>query len=415
MLTDAFFVITSQLHIGRLGVDSTYMNPDSSLAETFYHKNLQDVLNGKGLLETFHSLEPKHQGYTNLKKYIQPFLDSANLTTSFTYVSYPFKDSIAFVKSLAKRLKEDGVLSWQTKTIDSVTLADAIIKAQQKRKLRADGRPGAQLVRSLNNTDAEKFNRIVINLDRYKVLPPKMPERYIWVNLPAYYLQVIESDSVILESKVVVGKTNTRTPLLTSYLSDIVVYPQWTIPNSIIVKEILPALKRNPGYLRRRGYMLIKGAGDIIDPYAVNWAKYSKGIPYRIVQGSGDANALGVMKFNFPNKYAVYLHDTNQRYLFKNSSRALSHGCVRVQEWEKLTYYINGLDSAQFIGDTSLVASDSIRTWLRRKERHVVPVKSKLPVYFRYFTAEGKDGKIVFFDDIYNEDKAAREAWFSPK
>ncbi len=415
MLTDAFFAIASQLHIGRLGTDSTYMNPDSSLTKQFYHKNLQDVLNGKGLLETFHSLEPKHKGYMSIRENIRQFLNSANFSTNFTYVPYPFKDSLAFVKMLVKRLQEDGVISWQLKTVDSVTLAGAIIKAQQKRNLKADGKLGAQLIRSLNNTDAEKFKRIAINLDRYKVLPPKMPERYIWVNLPSYYLQVIENDTVKIESRVVVGKPNTRTPLLTSYLSDMVVYPQWTIPNSIIVKEILPALKRNPGYLRRRGYMLMRGSGDIVDPYSVNWAKYSKGIPYRIVQGSGDANALGVMKFNFPNKYAVYLHDTNQRYLFKNSSRALSHGCVRVQEWEKLTYYINSIDSIHFSGDTSLVASDSIRSWLQRKERHVIPIKSKIPVYFRYFTVEGKNGKIIFFDDIYNEDKAAREVWFSSK
>jgi murein L,D-transpeptidase YcbB/YkuD len=213
-----------------------------------------------------------------------------------------------------------------------------------------------------------------------------------------------------------VGNPKTRTPLLNSTISDIVTYPQWTIPNSIIVKEILPALKKNPGYLARKGYMLLSWDGDVIDPYDIDWSKYSKGIPYKVVQGSGDANALGVLKFNFPNKYSVYLHDTNQRYLFKNESRALSHGCVRVQEWQKLVSYISRLDSLAAIStNTNSLPSDSIRVWLDRKERHVIPVKSKLPVYFRYFTASTRNGKLIFYNDIYGEDRLVRETYFLNK
>jgi L,D-transpeptidase YcbB len=416
MLTDAFFKIASHLHIGRLGADSTYMNPDSALAGDFYFKNLTAVIDGAGLLTVFHSLEPKHKAYLELRQTVKHFLDSANLGVQYTYVTYPFKDSLAFVKNLVKRLKEEGVMSWQVKQVDEGALSYAIGQYQKRSGMKADGKVGAQLIKALNTTDAEKFKRIAINLDRYKMLPKEMPKRYIWVNLPSYYLQVFENDTVKLESRVVVGKPHTRTPLLTSTISDIVTYPQWTIPNSIIVKEILPGLKRNPGYLHRRGYMLLRGNGEAVDPYAVNWARYNKGIPYRVVQGSGDANALGVLKFNFPNKYSVYLHDTNQRYLFKNGNRALSHGCVRVQEWEKLAYFISDTDSsANFYTDTSFVPKDSMKIWLQRKERHIIPVKSKIPVYFRYFTAAGKNGKVVFFDDIYGDDKAAREAWFTTK
>ncbi len=391
------------------------MNPDSSLTDQFYHKNLQQVLSNQTFYPVIHALEPQHKGYQLLRTSIQSFLDTANFSTHYTYVSYPFKDSAVFIKTLIKRLKEEGVISWKTKQVDSIQLRDAIFQVQQKRKLAVDGRYGAQLIRTLNNTDAEKFKRIAINLDRYKVLPPQMPKRYIWVNLPAYKLELWDNDSVQLESKVVIGKPNTRTPLLTSQISDMVTYPQWTIPNSIIMKEIVPALRRNPGYLARKGYALMKWNDELVDPYTVDWTKYKKGIPYRIVQGSGDDNALGILKFNFPNKYAVYLHDTNQRYLFKNEKRALSHGCVRVQEWEKLTYYISALDSAGFAEDTSLVPQDSIKVWLQRKEKHVIKVKSKIPVYFRYFTATVRNGRIVFFEDIYNEDKAAREAYFSTK
>jgi murein L,D-transpeptidase YcbB/YkuD len=132
------------------------------------------------------------------------------------------------------------------------------------------------------------------------------------------------------------------------------------------------------------------------------------------VQGSGDANALGILKFNFPNKYAVYLHDTNQRYLFGQTIRSLSHGCVRVQEWQKLAYYIIRNDRVQ-PATNKLAMIDSMDTWIERKEKHSIPVKSKLPVYIRYFTCEGKPGGITFYDDIYGEDKRLRERYFALK
>lgn len=415
LLTDAFFNIVAHLHIGRLKTDSTFLNPDTVLTNKFYHAHLNAVKNGKAFSEVFHSLEPAHDGYVELKNAIKQFIDSADFDKKYTYVSYPYKDSLTFIQSLKKRLQEEGVLSWQLEQVDSTQLKEALIKLQKKKELTVDGKFGVQVVRLLNNTDAEKFKRLAINLDRYKILPAKMPERYIWVNLPAYKLELWDNDTLRLESKVVVGKPNTRTPLLTSRISDMVTYPQWTIPNSIIMKEIVPAMKRDPGYLAKKGYSLLTWEGEVVDPYTVDWTKYKKGIPYKVVQGSGDDNALGILKFNFPNKYSVYLHDTNQRYLFKNAKRALSHGCVRVQEWEKLTYYISALDSINYEFDPSRVESDSIRVWLERKEKHIVKVKTKLPVYFRYFTAAGKEGKLIFFEDIYNEDKVAREAYFSTK
>jgi len=416
LLTDAFFTISKHLNIGRLKPDSMYLRPDSVLTDEFYFTQIKQLRQGKTISEIFHALEPVHEGYVELKRAVKSFLDSANLQKKFTYVSYPYRDSIVFVQSLTKRLQEEGLLSWQLKdAADTAQLKAALIKLQQNKKLTVDGKFGAQVVRYLNNTDAEKFKRIAINLDRYKALPQQMPERYVWVNLPSYQLQLWDMDTMRFESRVVVGKPNTRTPLLTSRISDLVVYPQWTIPNSIIMKEIVPALRKDPGYLAKKGYMLMTWEGEEVDPYTIDWTKYKKGIPFRIVQGSGDDNALGIMKFNFPNKYSVYLHDTNQRYLFKNDKRALSHGCVRVQEWEKLTYYISSLDSTNYEDDPSRMVSDSIRVWLDRKEKHVLKVKSKLPVYFRYFTAAGKNGKLVFFEDIYNEDKTAREAYFSKK
>ncbi len=409
MLTDAFFSIAKHVHRGRLNPDSIYKHQDA-FSDSMYFGALQQVRNGASLSSVFRTLEPRHRGYHALKEAMRTFLDTAHLKLEYTHLVYPYKDSVLFVQQLTKRLKEEGLVKWQQQQIDTVQLATVLRLYQQKRGLKQDGRVGSRVVELLNQTDPEKFRRIAINLDRYRMMSAPMPDRYIWVNLPGYYLQIWDRDTLRLESKVIVGKPQTRTPLLTSRISDLVTYPQWTIPNSIIVKEILPALKKNPGYLARKGYSLMKYSGEVVDPYSVNWSRYSKGIPYRVVQGSGDDNALGVLKFNFPNPYSVYMHDTNQRYLFRNESRSMSHGCVRVQEWEKMAYYITALDSSGFASDTTRIPSDSIRVWLQRKEKHIIPVKSELPVYFRYFTTDVRNGKLQFYVDIYGEDKRILES-----
>lgn len=161
---------------------------------------------------------------------------------------------------------------------------------------------------------------------------------------------------------------------------------------------------------------MVDSKGETVSGNDVKWSKYSKGIPYKIMQGSGDDNALGILKFNFSNAYAVYLHDTNQRYLFKNAVRSLSHGCVRVQEWQKLAFYIARNDSMNVkSGETLHYTTDSIMAWLDRKENKRISVKNKISLFIRYFTCEAKNGKIKFYDDIYGEDKFIREKYFTDK
>jgi murein L,D-transpeptidase YcbB/YkuD len=269
----------------------------------------------------------------------------------------------------------------------------------------------------LNLSDQDKFNHIAITMDRYKMLSDSFPEKYIWVNIPSYSLKLMSHDTLILKSKVVVGKPLTRTPVLTSAVSELITYPQWTIPESIVEKEILPGMKKDTGYLRKKGYMLLNYKNEEVSPDSVKWAKYDKKIPYKVIQGSGDDNALGVLKFNFPNKYSVYLHDTNQRSFFAQDIRALSHGCVRVQEWEKMAYYImnNQLDSTVKKKKLNEITLDSMTHWLAIKEKHSIPLRKRIPVYIRYFTCEANDGRISFFEDIYEEDKKMIELLFANK
>ncbi len=418
MFTDAFMHIIHDLKHGRLQPDSVTLSKDSTLANAFFVKNLKELLAAKKFTGLLNSMQPAHTGYWKLKNGIKNFLNNMDRHT-YTYVTYPYKkgyikDSIFFVKTLQKRLNESGAISYITVLPDSTDLYESIKNYQKQKGLKQDGKISAALIKLMNTSDAEKFKRIAITLDRYKQLPATMPEKYIWVNLPAYFLWVIDHDTAVLESKIICGKPDTRTPVLNSAINNMITYPTWTVPNSIITKQYLPKLKNNPGYLTRIGLRLVNGKGSTINPYGVNWAKYTKGIPFRVMQGSGDNNALGIFKFNFDNPYAVYLHDTNQRYLFKNSSRSLSHGCVRVQEWEKLAYYIARNDSINLkIADTLNYNTDSIKSWITNKEHRILEVKNKIPIFIRYFTCEGKEGNIKFYDDIYGEDKVLREKYFA--
>jgi len=411
MLTDAFLQVVKDIKLGRLPQDSITLRKDSVLSNDFYQQQFAALQQAGSLAQLIQSLEPKQIGYRLLKEGIQKFLDSADYR-QFTVVPSPGKDPVKFKKALQQRLYEGGYLAVDSVMADSSQLVGAIKKFQKEKGIAVDGRAGEGTIRMLNTSDREKFFRIAISMDKYKMLPEEMPSRYIWVNIPSYYLQVIEGDSVQFSSKIICGKPKTSTPLLTSAISELITYPIWTIPNSIILKEVLPSLKKNPGYLARKGYSLVGKDGEV-DPYSVDWSKYSKSIPYRVVQGSGDANALGVFKFYFDNKYSVYLHDTNQRYLFGQTMRSLSHGCVRVQEWERLAFYILRNDSLNGGGNVARIGS--IKTWLQRKEKHSIGLKNKMSVFIRYITCEGKDGGIVFYDDIYGEDKKLREKYFAFK
>lgn len=412
LLTDAFAEIVKDIKLGRLPQDSITLRKDSVLTDEFYLQKL-DALQQSGLLAIIQSLEPSQKGYHLLKAGIKKFLDSADYK-QFTIVPYPEKDNTKFSIALQKRLYEGGFISFDSVAADSAQLAEAVKLFQKKKSIAEDGRAGEGTVRMLNVNDREKFIRIAISMDKYKMLPEIMPAKYIWVNASANYLHLVDGNEVKLTSKVICGKPKTRTPVLTSNITELITYPQWVPPPSIVAKEILPAVKRNPGYLAKKGFSLVDSKGNEVDPYSVDWSKYSKSIPYRVVQGSGDANALGIMKFVFSNKYSVYLHDTNQRYLFANAMRSLSHGCVRVQDWEKLTYYILRNDSLN-AGTGGYTKIDSVKTWLQKKQKKSIAVRNKIPVYIRYITCEGRDGKIVFYDDVYGEDKFLRERYFATK
>jgi L,D-transpeptidase YcbB len=417
LLTSAFVQIVKDLKYGRLVADSTVQT--DSLFKPAFFRNQLDIFHQYGMDSLAASLAPRNPRYAHLLAALPAYLKKADLRK---FALIKDRDSIEWPQLVFRRIREEDTLiraisADSLSRLDSAGISKVIKRYQKWKKWKVDGRLTHDFVDRLNDNDYERFIRLAITLDKYKIDPP-LPQKYIWVNIPAYHMEVRDSDSVVLRSKVIVGKPDTRTPTLISAISNMVTYPQWHIPESIIKKEILPGLKRDPGYTKRKGYSLIDKDGNEINPYTVKWSKYKDFIPYNVVQGSGDDNALGVLKFNFPNKYAVYLHDTNQRYLFGKSKRALSHGCVRVQAWKELANYILRNDSAFVAKDTALITAtpiDTLNSWLARKEKRVIPIHEKIPLFVRYITCEARDGRLVFYEDIYSEDRKIREKVFADK
>lgn len=415
MLTDAFMQTIKDLKEGRMVDDSASLISEKKSADSFFIPKFREAIASNSVASIFQNVEPKNIYYSSLREKLPDFVNNMD-TQKYAYINFPYIDTLQFYKELHKRLFQSGIKTDSADLPDSVTLSKEVKKYQAKHNLKADGKPGEETIRIMNSSDFEKFRRIAVTLDRYKEMP-ELPENYLLVNIPAYSLKLWDNDSVILTSKVIVGKPTTPTPIIHSAISNMVTYPNWTIPESIIKKDILPALKVDPGYLASKGFSLVDNHGVTIDPYSVKWSKYKNGIPWKIVQGSGDDNALGIFKFNFNNPYSVYLHDTNQRYLFANSKRALSHGCVRVQNWEALAFYIAKNDSLAATKKDHKIGynEDSIKTWIAKKDRKSIMVRKRLPLFIEYFTCEASKDRIVFYNDIYNKDQELEEKYFGDK
>ncbi len=413
LLTDAFFQMAKDLKQGRIPYDSVTLRTDTVLYNDFYTSALNRALQTGNVAEVLHSMEPKSIYYDSLKAYIGTFLDSA-VFAPYTFLSYPYTDSVAFFKLLQKRLVETGDLADTVPPMDYPKFRSAIIRFQKKYEFKITGQTSNSLVDRLNNTDVEKFRRIAVTLDRYKQLPDSLPQTYVWVNLPAYLLRVMNQDTVVFASKVIVGGPVTRSPVLTSDITNFITMPQWTVPISIIFKEMIPKIKKDTNFLARENLMVVNDEDSVLDPRKIRWSRFTKAnFPYRIKQREGDDNSLGVIKFNFRNKYSVYLHDTNVRWMFGKSYRAISHGCIRVKEWDKLANYLVRNDSTS--KGLLKIPPDTIMAYIGRGEKHVFSGFHKMPLFIRYYTCEGKGGRIVFYDDIYDEDRNLIQRYFANK
>ena len=237
--------------------------------------------------------------------------------------------------------------------------------------------------------------KLAINAQRLRAIPDF--NNGLFVNIPSYQLNYYRDGKLVLNSRAIVGKNERRTPVMSSKLSNVVVNPPWNAPTRLINEDIVPKVKRDPGYLARNGYSIIDGKGNTINPYNINWGSIGAKFPYRIRQAAGDHSALGRFKFNMPSSDAIYLHDTPNHTLFSKKDRALSSGCVRVDKSDELATIL--LQEAGWSNEKKQRVLDS-------KKTTSATIQSNNPVYLYYVTTWVENGKLQTLPDIYGYDTA---------
>jgi murein L,D-transpeptidase YcbB/YkuD len=289
----------------------------------------------------------------------------------------------AQVKMLKKRLQQSGDMpEGDSSKKFNDTLERAIKTYQQRMGMKSTGVVTDTMIRQLNMSGSQAVEMIIINMNRMLWMPAKEDPERIMVNIPDMRLQVIESNKTVFEMPVAVGRDGMNTTIFSGMIDQIVFNPYWNIPASIVKNEIMPSIANDPSYLKKNR-MEITGENDSIPV---------------IRQLPGNANSLGKVKFLFPNRYDIYLHDTPAKSIFNKDNRAVTHGCIRVADAEKLAAYL--------LKDSKEWSTQKIRTTMNSKEEQYVRPSKKMPIYVTYLTAQVNDkGELKFKDDIYGHDR----------
>ena len=353
---------------------------------------------------------PKHLSYEMMKA------ELAKLRTSKTKPAY---EKIAEGKSVKAgksdprisivrdRMQDLGFLSSAESYVEpefantlDTDLSAALKKFQKSVKLRQTGILDLATVKNLNRDTSQKdIQRLIYNMERLRWLPKNLGTRFVFVNQPAFEVRVMDHGKEVWRSNVIVGKPLNQTAAFHDEMETVVFNPSWGVPQSIIVNEYLGKLRRDPSYLDRLGFKVIAPNGKIIPSRAINWSAYGNRPPFGVQQPPGEGNALGELKFLFPNEHDIYMHDTPTKNLFAESTRAFSHGCIRVQNPREFATVLLGWDRAKVDEETNSRQSQS------------VALSQKVPVHITYFTAwPDSSGKINYFNDIYERDEAMGKA-----
>ncbi len=381
---------------------------------------LKDALKNENLIDALNNLEPQDQEYKLLKDKLafnKQIIENGGWGK--VSINTPLKPDAKDkgIVSLRKRLTLAGYLkddnfnnaltqpdSVNNDSLKAETYNKSLVLAvkhfQSEHGLNSDGVIGKHTLEVINTPIEDYQKKIICNLERRRWIKYPTDEPYIKVNIADFNMQFIENNKVVYKSSVVIGKVSKKTPLFTKRMKVIVLNPTWTLPRSITTTETLRKLKQDPLYLEKHNMHLIDSKGNIISDKGIDWHKYKTGhFPYSVRQEPGPHNALGQVKFLFPNKYAIYLHDTPSKYLFSKEVRAFSHGCVRLQ---------NPLDFADF-----LLERENKNYWNREKINDIIKtakinniyLKHKYPVLIMYQTTGASlDGDIFYVDDIYGRD-----------
>lgn len=364
------------------------------------------MVRDKGVDAALQALRPQHPQYFQLRQLLRGYRALAarggwpSIATGPALKPGTTDPRIAEMRANMQARGYSGIDGVDPNRYDDDLLA-VVEHFQRRHGLEDDGVAGPATIAAMNVTADQRVRQIVVNLERWRWLPDQLGRRHVFVNQAGFEMFLVDKGKVVDTHRVIVGKPFHKTPMFSDNIAYAEFNPTWTVTPAIAAAEFLPKLRKDPGYLARNDYVLYGGWGagaPVIDAWSVNWNAVSgKNFPYRIVQQPGPKNALGVVKFMFPNRFNIYLHDTPSRQLFAQTGRAFSHGCIRVHEPVRFANNLFGLDGT--------LTPAQIKAIIDADKTKVAKLKTKVPVHLAYFTVwvDG-DGVPSFFADVYDRD-----------
>ncbi len=415
LLTDSFFNLAHDLDKGKVNPSSLDPNWKFEEKETDlnYSDLIKEVASGSSVKKTFEKLYPNSELYAHGKdaiKELYEIRENDTLTWSFEPVEGAIKvgEKHAAIPELRKRLVFwDFLKQYDTDeaTLFDSTMFSGLQKYQESNGMNPDGVIGSLVAESLNNSPQNLIDIASINMERLRWMP-KMDwnQEMVLVNIANYQLDYMEKADTAFTAKVIVGKEYNESPTFTAPMSYIVFSPYWNIPESITNEEIIPSVQKNPNYLSQKNMEVVNGSGEVVKASKINLSKEEG---YRVRQKPGGDNSLGLVKFMFPNEYNIYIHDTPSRSLFEKETRALSHGCIRIQNPEQF---------AKILLHDKSWTDEKIKEAMNQENEEVVELDRKIPVVILYMTFwADKDGKANFRSDVYDRDQGLLKALRSDK
>ena len=365
---------------------------------------LEQALHDNHVAASLDDLTPRYRQYTDLREALARYRGIAERggwpAVPAGLKLKPGEHSPA-VPIVARRLAIEGDYTEASDagTLDyGPALVHAVERFQRRHGLDPDGVIGPATTSRMNIPVERRLEQIALNLERWRWLPRDLGDRYVLVNVPEYRLEVWDHGQVPVSMRVVVGKTDTPTPIFSDRMTYLVFAPYWNIPADIATRETIPSVLEDPAFLRRTNMEAVDKTGTPVDPASLDLSRLED---YRFRQRPGGANSLGFVKFMFPNQFNVYLHDTPADSLFARVTRSFSHGCVRLEQPERLAEYV--------LADQPAWTPEGIQEAMHAGQERTVKLTAPLPVYLGYWTARvSADGVLQFRDDIYGID--ARQA-----
>lgn len=406
LLTDGVLLYASHLVNGKISparYEKTWNYSEVQLLPEKIVYALTNHVDNKTIAQGLESLKPDLKVYRQLKEGLAYF---SGLADRERFQEIPNDRALKrgaegqVVAALRVRLKSIGFALEDTQsTVFDEQLELVVRRFQRRYGLEPDGIVGPTTFDELNVPFSHRANQIRINMDRIRWVVDDLAPDFLLVNIAGFKLWLAQNNEIVWSTDVMTGAIYTQTPLFKATMTYLVLNPTWTVPRSI-TREMFPRFSGDPSYLARKNYRLLNREGNTVDPVSLNWATLSKGnFPYTLVQMPGEGNALGRVKFMFPNKHAIYLHDTPQKSLFVKARRAFSHGCIRVKNPLKLAeLLLQGHEHWDRAEIERVVDSRRLTS---------VPLGKPVEVLLMYWTVQpDSDGNLGFVPDIYGRDLA---------